>query len=223
MDRDQIETALAHLRDRIASAAVRSGRHPEDIVLVAVTKGVDADRIRAAIAAGITDLGENRVQEAALKIEAIGRRAVHWHLVGHLQRNKVREAVGLFDVIHSVDRVRLAADLSRLASMPIEILLQVNVSGERQKSGFSPDDLPSAIRQIAALPGLNVTGLMTIAPMMDDPETVRPIFRRLRDLRDRLNALGIPGLQLRYLSMGMSDDFEVAVEEGATIVRIGRA
>lgn len=144
-------------------------------------------------------------------------------MIGHLQRNKVRQAVGLFDVIQSVDSVRLAADLSKRAREPIEILLQVNVSGERQKYGFSANDLEGAAAEIGALSRLNLTGLMTIGPMTDNPETARPVFRRLRELRDRLNGFGIPGVHLRHLSMGMSDDFEVAVEEGATIVRIGRA
>ncbi len=223
MDCDPIEAALSRVWDRMASAAARSGRSPGDVVLVAVTKGVDVDRIQMVIAAGMTELGENRVQEAAPKIETIGRHAVRWHMVGHLQRNKVPQAVVLFDVVQSVDSLRLAASLSARATRLLEILLQVNASGERNKFGFSPADVESAVVDIAALPRLSLTGLMTIAPMADDPEAVRPVFRGLRELRDRLNALGIPGLQLRHLSMGMSDDFEVAVEEGATIVRIGRA
>jgi pyridoxal phosphate enzyme (YggS family) len=217
-----VEASLADVRVRIAAAARRSGR-PPDVTLVAVTKGVDADRIGAAIAAGVTHFGENRIQEAAQKIEIIGRHAARWHMVGHLQRNKVRQAVELFDVIQSVDSVGLAADLSRRTATPIEILLQVNVAGEQQKFGFSSDDLEDAIREIVALPRLNLTGLMTIAPMTDEPEAIRPVFRRLRELRDHLNTLGLPGLHLHNLSMGMSDDCEVAVEEGATIVRIGRA
>lgn len=190
---------------------------------MAVTKGVGVDRVEAAIDAGVTHVGENRIQEAAPKIDAVGRRAVRWHMVGHLQRNKVRQAVTLFDVIQSVDSVRLAHDLSRRATDRIEVLLQVNVSGERQTHGFSTDDLEDAVAEVATLPRLNLTGFMTIAPMTDDPETARPVFRRLRELRDRLNSLGIPGMRLHHLSMGMSGDFEAAVEEGATIVRIGRA
>jgi pyridoxal phosphate enzyme (YggS family) len=218
-----IEAALDRIRGRISTASRRSGRRIEEITLVAVTKGVEPRAIRAALAAGVTHLGENRIQEAAPKIERIGRHAATWHLIGHLQRNKVHQAVALFDVIESVDSERLAADLSRRSSAPIDILLQINVSGEPQKSGLHPDEAEAAVRSIVALPRLNLVGLMTIAPMTDDPETVRPIFRQLRDLRGRLNALDLPGIHLDHLSMGMSDDFEVAVEEGATIVRVGRA
>lgn len=219
----EVSASINRVRDRVAAAAQRSGRRPEDVALVAASKGIDVDRIKAAIASGVEHVGENRVQEAAPKISAVGRDRVRWHMIGHLQRNKARQALDLFDVIESVDSVPLAADLSKRTSRPIEILLQVNVSGERQKYGFSPDDLVSVIDEVAALPRLNLTGLMTIAPMTGDPETVRPVFRRLRELRDRVDALDIPGLRLRHLSMGMSDDFEVAIEEGATIVRIGRA
>ncbi|HEV8354300.1 MAG TPA: YggS family pyridoxal phosphate-dependent enzyme [bacterium] len=217
-----IETSLAEVHRRIAAATARADRS-EGVTLVAVTKGVNADRIRAAISLGVTHLGENRIQDAAPRIAAIGRHAVRWHMIGHLQRNKVRPAVELFDVIQSVDSLGLAKDLSRRSATPVEILLQVNVSGERQKFGFSPDTIEEAVTEIAALPRLKQTGLMTIAPMTDDPETVRPVFRQLRELRDALNNLDIPGLDLVHLSMGMTDDFEVAIEEGATIVRIGRA
>ena len=219
----EVSGSVNSVRKRIAAAAHRTGRTSDDVALVAVTKSVDVDRIEAALAAGVTQLGENRIQEAAPKIDVVGRRAERWHMVGHLQRNKVPQAVSLFDVVQSVDSLRLAVDLSRRAAEPFEILLQVNVSGERQKYGFSPHALDRALPEIAALPRLNLTGLMTIAPMTDNPETARPVFRRLRELRDRLNDFGIPGVHLHHLSMGMSGDFEVAVEEGATIVRIGRA
>ncbi|MGH2348823.1 MAG: YggS family pyridoxal phosphate-dependent enzyme [bacterium] len=227
-----IDTALADVRRRIAVASGRSGR-TDDVILVAVTKGVGIDLVRAAIAAGVTDFGENRIQEAAPKIHAMSGiegsflqglyHEARWHMVGHLQRNKARKALELFDVIQSVDSLRLAADLSARATAPLEVFLQVNVSGYQQKYGFPPDKVETAATEIATLPRLNLTGLMTIAPMTDDPEAVRPAFRRLRELRDRLNSLDIPGLHLRHLSMGMSNDFEVAIEEGATIVRIGRA
>lgn len=213
---------VARVRERIAAAARRGGRRPEDVTLVAVTKGVDASQILEAVAAGVQDLGENRVQEAASKAAAVSAGA-RWHLVGHLQRNKVRQAVALFTVIHSLDGARLAADVSRRAAAPVDVLLQVNVAGEAQKFGVPPEEAPTVLRAIAGLPALHVVGLMTIAPLSGDPEETRPIFGRLRGLRDDLEALGIAGVTLPHLSMGMSGDFEIAVEEGATMVRIGRA
>lgn len=213
---------VARVGERIAAAARRGGRRPEDVTLVAVTKGVDASQILEAVAAGVQDLGENRVQEAASKAAAVSAGA-RWHLVGHLQRNKVRQAVALFTVIHSLDGARLAADVSRRAAAPVDVLLQVNVAGEAQKFGVPPEEAPTVLRAIAGLPALHVVGLMTIAPLSGDPEETRPIFGRLRGLRDDLEALGIAGVTLPHLSMGMSGDFEIAVEEGATMVRIGRA
>lgn len=213
---------VARVGERIAAAARRGGRRPEDVTLVAVTKGVDASQILEAVAAGVQDLGENRVQEAASKAAAVSAGA-RWHLVGHLQRNKVRQAVALFTVIHSLDGARLAADVSRRAAAPVDVLLQVNVAGEAQKFGVPPEEAPTVLRAIAGLPALHVVGLMTIAPLSGDPEETRPVFGRLRGLRDDLEALGIAGVTLPHLSMGMSGDFEIAVEEGATMVRIGRA
>lgn len=213
---------VARVGERIAAAARRGGRRPEDVTLVAVTKGVDASQILEAVAAGVQDLGENRVQEAASKAAAVSAGA-RWHLVGHLQRNKVRQAVALFTVIHSLDGARLAADVSRRAAAPVDVLLQVNVAGDAQKFGVPPEEAPTVLRAIAGLPALHVVGLMTIAPLSGDPEETRPIFGRLRGLRDDLEALGIAGVTLPHLSMGMSGDFEIAVEEGATMVRIGRA
>lgn len=214
---------VARVQERIAVAARRSGRQREATTLVAVTKGVDVPRIEAAVACGITDLGETRVQEAVQKVSALLTPGVRWHMVGHLQRNKVRDAVAIFSVIHSVDNTRLAEDLNRRASALLDVLVQVNVAGEAQKHGVPPEDAPALIRAMARLPRLRLLGLMTIAPLADSPEDVRQIFRRLRMLRDEINALGIPAVELQHLSMGMTDDFEVAIEEGATIVRIGRA
>lgn len=216
-----VAAKVARVRERIVAAATRSGRRPEDVTLVAVTKDVDAAHIRAAIAAGVADLGENRVQEAATKIEALGR-APRWHMVGHLQRNKVAEAVVLFDAIHSADSTRLLGELSRRLHRPIDVLLQVNVAGERQKHGVAPGALIDLASEAAHIPGLRIVGLMTIAPVASNPETVRPVFRHLRTLRDELNRRAVFLQPLVHLSMGMTDDFEVAVEEGATMVRIGR-
>jgi pyridoxal phosphate enzyme (YggS family) len=210
---------LRSVRERAAAACERAGRSPDEVTIVGVSKTFPAALVVEACRAGLTDTGENRVQEVAAKIpavEALGS-SPRWHLVGHLQTNKVKTALGLFDIIHSVDSVRLAELISRqaanLAVRPI--LLEVNVAGEASKFGLRPEETGRALEGIARLPGLAVQGLMTVAPMVDDPEEVRPVFRELRRLRD---ALG-----LRDLSMGMTDDFEVAIEEGATIVRIGRA
>ncbi|MCG8348341.1 MAG: YggS family pyridoxal phosphate-dependent enzyme [Chloroflexales bacterium] len=236
-----IAERLEQLQERIAAAAYRCDRAPDDVTLVAVTKTHPPDVIAEVIAAGVKHLGENRVQEAAEKIAALRneREQTTWHLIGHLQRNKARKAIELFDIIHSIDSTRLAIALDRIAAeqsaalqQRIPILLQVNVSGEASKEGF---DLPGGIEnnerlallladieQIIILPHLQVQGLMTIAPFNDDPEMARPVFRSLKLLRDKL-AQWFPTAEWRHLSMGMTDDFEVAIEEGATIVRVGRA
>jgi pyridoxal phosphate enzyme (YggS family) len=206
---------LALIRKRVTRAAERAGRAPADVTIVAISKSFPTQAIEEAAAAGIAHIGENRVQEAAAKIPSLHHLSVTWHMVGHLQTNKAKTALELFDIIQSVDSLRLAEALSHRAERPVPILLEVNVAGEASKFGFSPPEVPQATEAIARLPHLNVCGLMTIAPLVGDPEEVRPVFRELRQLRD---ALG-----LAELSMGMTDDFEVAVEEGATLVRIGRA
>ena len=212
-----IEANLQELERRIARACDRAGRSPEEVTIVAVTKTVVPAAIKAAFEAGIRHFGENRVQEAKSKIAELSTQMPRptWHMVGHLQSNKAKTAVEIFDIIHSIDSMRLAEIVSRRAQNALPILLQVNLSGEASKSGFAPAEVSAALEEIAGLPRLEVRGLMTIAPLVSDPEQVRPIFRRLRQLGD--------GLGLKELSMGMSDDFEVAVEEGATILRIGRA
>ena len=208
---------LACIRERIEHACRRAERSTCEVTLVGVTKGHPAEAVEEACAAGLLDVGENRVQEAQAKIEALASRGVRprWHLIGHLQTNKAKTASNLFAIIHSVDSLRLAQALSRQAEEPVSILLEVNVAQEASKFGFTPDELSQAFSDIAALPHLDVRGLMTVAPLAADPERVRPVFRRLRELRDELG--------LRELSMGMTDDFEVAIEEGATMVRVGRA
>ena len=215
---------VARVRARIAEAALRSGRRPESVLLVAVTKTVGVDRIREAVVCGLRVLGENRVQEARAKVPEVP--GVSWHLVGSLQRNKVKEALRLFEVIHSLDSLGLAEEISRRAeggsSSPLEALVQVNISGEPQKHGVPPEDAAGLLVQALRLPGLRVRGLMGMGPLVPDPEAARPYFRRLREVRDRLReTLDVEGLE--DLSMGMTDDFEVAIEEGATIVRVGRA
>lgn len=217
---------LARVRERIAAAAVRAGRDPATITLVPVTKTMPDATIRAAYDLGLRVFGENRVQEAKAKATALADLPdLHWHLVGHLQRNKAKTAVGLFDVIHSVDSVRLARALSHHATdadHALSVLLEINVAGETSKFGFAPAEALTAVPMIASLPGLTIEGLMTVAPFVPDPETVRPVFRQLRALRDDL-ARGCPTHPWQHLSMGMTDDFEVAIEEGATMVRVGRA
>ena len=213
----EIETNLRRLEQRIARACSRVGRSPQDITLVAVTKTVAPSAIAAAFEAGLRHFGENRVQEAMPKVEALSRLEPRptWHMVGHLQSNKANVALHIFDMIQSIDSVKLARILSQHAESTMPILLEVNVTGEATKSGFGSDEVAEAFEEIAKLPHLKVEGLMTIAPWVSNPEEVRPVFRRLRQLRDSLG--------LEHLSMGMTDDFEVAVEEGATILRIGRA
>ena len=208
---------LARVRERIDAACRRAGRSPDEVTLVGVTKGFRPEAVAEAVAAGLSDAGENRVQEAEDKIDALAARGVRprWHLIGHLQSNKAKTAIDLFAILHSVDSIRIAEAISRRARKLVPILLEVNVAQEASKFGFSVDEVPSALSAIQDLPNLDVRGLMTVAPLAADPEAVRPVFRRLRELRD---ALG-----LRELSMGMTDDFEVAIEEGATLVRVGRA
>lgn len=208
---------LEKVRERIARAAARAGRRPEDVLLIGVSKTIDVERIRAGLAAGLRALGENRVQEAKAKIAELGRPAA-WHLIGHLQTNKVKDALELFDVVHSLDRMELAQELERRAAsrgLAVEAMLQVNVAGETSKGGFAPDAVGQALEGIAKLAHVKVTGLMVIPPEADRPEDARPWFRRLRELAERHG--------LARLSMGMSGDFEVAVEEGATMVRVGTA
>ena len=212
-----IEANIERVKQRIISACQRVGRSPDKVTLVAVTKTVDPSAIATAFKLGIRHFGENRVQEAVEKIEQLSGLKPHptWHMVGHLQSNKAKVAVEIFDIIHSIDSVRLAEVISRRTQKTLPILLEINVSGEASKTGFSIAEVEPALEAITCLPRLEIKGLMTIAPMVTDAEQVRPIFHRLCSLRDSFG--------LEHLSMGMTDDFEVAIEEGATLVRIGRA
>ena len=218
---------LNAVRGEIAACALRSNRTPGEITLVAVSKTHPPELIREAIAAGVTDLGENRVQEADAKIPAVGRAAARWHLIGHLQSNKARRAVELFDVIHSLDSVKLARRLDRVCGEinreVLPVLIQVDLGKETTKTGAAESEVPKIIEAIAQLRTLRLIGLMTLPPYFDDPENGRPFFRRLRELRDELRAQGAFGDQHGELSMGMTHDYQVAIEEGATIVRIGTA
>jgi PLP dependent protein len=212
-----IEQNVTDLQRRIARACERAGRSPGEVTLVAVSKTVQADAIEAAFNAGVRDFGESRVQEAKPKIEQLQRLkpGITWHMLGHLQTNKAKTAADIFDIIHSVDSFKLARTLNDCSQKKLPILIQVNVSAEATKSGFQLPEVKDAVKQIGKLPNLEIQGLMTIAPWVNNAEEVRPIFHHMRQLRDSLG--------LRHLSMGMSDDFEVAIEEGATLVRIGRA
>ncbi|MBA4421606.1 MAG: YggS family pyridoxal phosphate-dependent enzyme [Syntrophus sp. (in: bacteria)] len=219
-----VEDNIRHVREVMAEAARRSGRPASAIRLMAVTKTVDDDRILAAIRTGVEIIGENYVQEAKRKIEKLGK-AGEWHLIGRLQMNKAKYAVRLFDMIHSVDRLELAAELdrrSRAAGRVIPILIEVNVGGEESKSGIPLNAALDLVRVVAPLENLSIRGLMTMPPWFDDPEESRPYFRALRELGDKIAAEAFPRVEMRELSMGMTDDYVVAIEEGATIVRIGR-
>ncbi|HYH10254.1 MAG TPA: YggS family pyridoxal phosphate-dependent enzyme [Thermoanaerobaculia bacterium] len=210
---DEIQANIAELESRMAAACERAGRARDEVTLVAVSKTFPASDVAHAIAAGMTDVGENKVQEARDKRPSVTGSA-RWHLIGHLQSNKAKDAVRTFDVIQTVDSIELAERIARLAESPKEILLQVNVGREPQKSGVAAEDVAALAKRIAALPELRLAGLMTIPPA-GEAEEMRPYFRELRTMRDDLG--------LRELSMGMTDDFEVAIEEGATIIRVGRA
>jgi PLP dependent protein len=217
-----VKENLLKVRERIERAAQKAGRDPKEIKLVAVSKTVEVDRIKEAIDAGVAILGENYVQEAQEKIEALGK-SVSWHFIGHLQSNKAKYAVRLFDVIHSIDSIPLAEELNRRAEQPdraIRVMIEVNLSKEATKFGTDEERVLNLARRIQKLDHLSLEGLMTMPPYFDSPEMSRPYYVALRELKDRMVKEGIP---LKELSMGMSNDFEIAVEEGATYVRVGTA
>jgi pyridoxal phosphate enzyme (YggS family) len=227
----ELAQRIATIRARVAAAMERAGRAPDSVSIVAVSKTMPPHAVIAAASHGMSHFGENRVQEARDKISAVaaaGLTTLRWELIGHLQTNKAARAVELFARVQTVDSVRLAEALSLRAHQlgrVLPILLEVNVAGEASKSGAAPQEIVGMARAIAALPNLQMEGLMTVAPLVDDPERVRPIFRQMRALRETLSAeipIGPDG-GWSELSMGMTDDFEVAIEEGATLVRIGRA
>jgi pyridoxal phosphate enzyme (YggS family) len=221
-----IASRLEHVKQRIAQAALACGRRPEEVRLVAVSKAVPLERVLAAIEAGATDLGENYIQEAREKMEALQGQKVSWHFIGHLQSNKAKFAVTLFDLIHSVDSFKLAAELNKRAAAIHKIqpiLVQVNISGEKTKSGVDTSRAMDLIRQIARLENLSVRGLMTMPPYFNAPDKVRPYFKALQTLQEAVKAEAIHGIDMSELSMGMSGDFETAIEQGATLVRVGTA
>ena len=216
---------VRQVRAQIAGAAERAGRNADEVCIVGVSKTQPIERIREAIKAGITDIGENRVQEARQKHRDI-QQPVRWHLVGHLQTNKIKQALEIFELIHSVDSLRLVQEIDRQAvalHRQVDVLIQVNTSGESSKFGIPPDEILAFVEQALAYPHVKISGLMTIGAFLPNPEAVRPSFVLLRQIRDKVTAQRFPNIEMKHLSMGMTNDFEVAVEEGATLVRIGTA
>ena len=224
---NEILENLRRVRQRIDRAALSCGRQPEEVKIIAVSKTFPVRAVESAAAAGLLTFGENRVQEAAEKIPQVASsQTLEWHLIGHLQSNKARKAAALFDWVHSVDSVKLMSRLDEgacEAGKVLSVLLQVDLAGEVTKSGAGVEELRLMLAAAASMRHLSVRGLMIIPPYLPNPEQVRPYFRQLRDLRDRLAAEGLPGVDLTELSMGMSHDFEVAIMEGATMIRVGTA
>jgi len=219
------------IRQRVIEISSKIKQDPEKIAVIAVSKGRSIEQIKEAINAGITDIGENRIQEALVKYNELmacdlGLKTIRWHMVGHLQTNKVKDAVKIFDLIQSVDSLRLAEEIDKQAhkiNKIQDILMEIKTSPEENKTGLKPDEAIKVIAELTKLKNINIKGLMTIAPIADNPEKTRPYFRMLRELRDKINMLTTNDYQLTTLSMGMTDDFEIAIDEGSNMVRLGRA
>ena len=223
---NNINERLAQIQEAIEKAAIKSGRFSKDITLVAVTKGVEPQAILEARGAGILIFGENKVQEAESKIPVINQPDIQWHMIGHLQTNKIRPALSLFSLIQSVDSVRLAKEISEISAADNRVtpmLLEVNISGEPKKFGFSADEIYTAIDQIVKLPAVKVLGLMAIGPNQVDDEVKRQAFKKLKSIFSVCKSIKSNNLEMKHLSMGMSDDFEIAIEEGSNMIRLGRA
>ena len=217
---------IAHVQERIAAACRRAGRKPEDVRLIAISKTFSAECVREAYEAGLREFGENRVQEAAAKRPALSGLAATWHLVGHLQSNKAKPARDLFQWVQSVDSVRLAERLDKVAapgSTRLQVLIEVNLGGEESKAGVKESEVLPLVESLSRLETIEVRGLMAIPPFLEDAEQTRPYFRRLRELANEIAGKNLPGVTMQELSMGMSHDFEIAIEEGATMVRVGTA
>ncbi|MDS1029602.1 YggS family pyridoxal phosphate-dependent enzyme [Bacillota bacterium LX-D] len=221
----QISANIQLIREKVNAAAKKAGRNPDDIKIIAVTKTVEAAQINEALKCGITAIGENRVQEILRKYDDVEGN-VQWHLIGHLQTNKVKYIVNLVDMIHSLDKIELAQEISKRALQnhkEIPVLVQVNISEEESKFGLKAEETESFIQEAAGYPGLKIMGLMTIAPYEEESEQTRPVFRELKELSQFIAGKNIPGVEMRYLSMGMTNDFEIAIEEGANLIRVGTA
>ncbi len=225
-EQERLAANIVAVRTSIREAAERVGRRPEEITLIAVSKTKPVTMVEMAYQLELTDFGENRVQEALPKIAEFHPQGLRWHMIGRLQSNKARKVVSAFDSVQSVDSLHLAQALNRSVEVEqrerLPVLLEVNVAGEQSKAGITRAEVAVVARQIAELPHLELQGLMTVAPQVEDPEEVRPVFRELRSLRDRLRD-ELPDCSWQHLSMGMTDDYCIAIEEGATIVRVGRA
>jgi len=221
---ETIKNNLEVINEKIKKAALKANRNPQEIKLVAVTKTATIEQIKEAISAGVKIIGENKVQEAKEKYQILSA-DIEWHLVGHLQTNKVKYAIEIFDLIHSVDSIKLAKEIDRRSlqfGMITNVLVEVNVSGEETKYGIKSEEVEPFLKEISEFSRIKVRGLMTIAPIAEDKEEVRPYFRKLRELSKEIKSKNIKNVKMDYLSMGMTDDFEVAIEEGANMVRIGR-
>jgi len=221
---ETIKNNLEIINEKIKKAALKANRNPEEIKLVAVTKTATIEQIKEAISAGVKIIGENKVQEAKEKYQILSA-DIEWHLVGHLQTNKVKYAIEIFDLIHSVDSIKLAKEIDRRSlqfGMITNVLVEVNVSGEETKYGIKPEEVEPFLKEISEFSRIKVRGLMTITPIAEDKEEVRPYFRKLRELFEKIKIKNIKNIRMDYLSMGMTEDFEVAIEEGANMVRIGR-
>lgn len=218
-----IEANIQEIRARIAAACQRSNRHPDDVTLIAVTKTIAPELINQAVTAGLRLLGENRVQEVLHKADAVTP-GVTWHLIGHLQTNKVRQIIDRVELIHSLDSLHLAQELQKRAQLrgkPVQVLVEVNIGQEASKFGLAPESVKDFLISLQTLDFIEIKGLMTVAPFLDDPEDVRMVFRSLKMLFDELKQLDMPNVRMEHLSMGMTHDFEVAIEEGATMIRVG--
>ena len=220
----RITDNIDHVEKKIAEACERAGRPRESVQLIAVSKTKPVPDLMEALNYGHNVFGENKVQEIRDKVEAMGTEGIHWHMIGHLQANKVKYLIGVVDLIHSVDNDKLAAEIEKQAAkhdVVMDVLCEVNMAGEETKFGLKPEETMDLVKRISELPHLKVRGLMTIAPYTEDPESNRVYFKGLRELKDRINAEHIPGVDMDTLSMGMTGDYEVAIEEGATLVRVG--
>ncbi|KTD88117.1 YggS family pyridoxal phosphate-dependent enzyme [Paenibacillus etheri] len=218
-----LQERIAEVEERVARACAASGRDRNDVKVIAVTKYVSLEMVSSVLEAGLEHIAESRWQDAEHKWKVLGNQGT-WHFIGHLQTNKVKDVIGKFQYIHSLDRISLAQELHKkaiAADQEVNVFLQVNISGEDTKFGLSPEAVPGFLREIASLDHVKVIGLMTMAPLEGDPELTRPVFRGLRELRDELNQLALTPEPITELSMGMSNDFEVAIQEGATWVRLG--
>jgi len=221
---ETIKNNLEIVNEKMKKAALKVNRNPEEIKLVAVTKTATTEQIKEAINAGVKIIGENRVQDAKEKYQILTA-DIEWHLIGHLQTNKTKYAVEIFNCIHSVDSIKLAQEIDKRSKQfekKIDVLVEVNVSGEETKYGIKPEEVEPFLKEISEFPEIRVRGLMTIAPIVEDKEEVRPYFRKLRELSEEIKSKNIGNVKMDYLSMGMTEDFEIAIEEGANMVRIGR-